>query len=220
MPRIDTTDITIILDRSGSMQSVADDTIGGFNRFVSDQRTGHGEATLTLAQFDDRYETVFTALPIARVKPLTATTFVPRGSTALLDAIGVTIDRTGARLAAMNESDRPETVMIVIITDGYENASSQYTVARINEMIAHQRDVFSWQFVYLGANQDAIATAAQMGMAGGAALTYAATPIGTERAFSSVSRRTHAKRQMKHELRDDQFFEASDRAAQSEELGK
>jgi hypothetical protein len=220
MPRIDFTDITIILDRSGSMESVAGDTIGGFNRFVQDQKGGHGDAALTLVQFDDRYETVYAGVPIERAQALTAETFVPRGSTALLDAIGRTIDETGRRLAAIREPDRPEQVIMVIITDGYENASRHYPSHRISEMIAHQSDVYNWQFVYIGANQDAIATAAAMGVDAGSALTYAPSAAGTEQAFASISRRTALKRLMKDRLTKEQFFEEADRAAQEDELGK
>jgi hypothetical protein len=218
MPRIDFTDITIILDRSGSMASVAHDTIGGFNRFVEDQKGGHGEAALTLVQFDNQYEVVYAGTPIADVPVMTGETFVPRGSTALLDAIGRTIDDTGRRLASLPEAQRPETVIIVIITDGYENASRRYTSHRVGEMIAHQSDIYSWQFVFLGANQDAIATAASMGVDAGSALTYAATPIGTENAFAAVSSRTRVKRVMKDRLTKEQFFEESNRAAQADEL--
>jgi hypothetical protein len=219
MPRLDYTDITIILDRSGSMESVAADTIGGFNRFLDDQKTGHGSATITLVQFDDRYETVYSVAPIATAPPLTGDTFVPRGSTALLDAIGRTIDTTGARLAAMREEDRPEQVMMVILTDGEENASRHFDNDAIARRISHQRDVYSWEFVFLGANQDAIATASQMGVAAGSALSYAPSPVGTNAAFDSVSRRVRDKRLRKAAMTEE-FFEEHDRATQNEEIRK
>jgi hypothetical protein len=217
MPRVDFTDITIVLDRSGSMQSVADDTIGGFNRFVDDQKSGHGHATLTLVQFDDQYEVVYNAVPIATAAKLTSETFVPRGSTALLDAIGRTIEVTGARFNALPESERPEQVIMMILTDGYENASAHYTNARIAEMIVQQRDVYSWEFVFLGANQDAIATASQMGVAADHALTYAASQAGTSAAFDAISATTKRKRATKDKQA---FFADSDRAVQDAELRK
>ncbi|MBC8144387.1 MAG: VWA domain-containing protein [bacterium] len=217
MPRLDFTDITIVLDRSGSMQSVAEDTIGGFNRFVEDQKTGHGDAVLTLVQFDDQYEVVYNAAPIATAAKLTDSTFVPRGSTALLDAIGRTIEVTGARFAAAPEHERPEQVIIMILTDGHENASAHYTNAKIAQMIAHQRDVYSWEFVFLAANQDAIATGGRMGISSDQSLTYAASKIGTNAAFDSISASTKRRRSIKDKAA---FIVASDRAVQDAELQK
>jgi Mg-chelatase subunit ChlD len=218
MPRLDFTDITVILDRSGSMESVADDTIGGFNSFLDDQKSGHGDAVITLVQFDDQYETVYRAVPVSRARRLTRRTFEPRGSTALLDAIGRTITETGARLRDLREHEGSGQVMMVILTDGYENASRFHSIHQISDMIAHQRDVYSWEFVYIGANQDAIATASGMGMKPGSALTYDHSAAGTELAFSSVSRRIKDKRKSK--LKDEEFFEPVDRALQEGEIRK
>lgn len=181
------TDISIVLDRSGSMASVRDDTIGGFNSFLSDQKQAPGEATITLAQFDDVYNVVYSARPIADAPALDRQTFVPRGSTALLDAIGRTIEDAGKRLEAMPEDERPETVIFVIITDGEENASKEFRHDKINEMITHQRDVYNWQFVFLGANQDAITTASQLGVGAASAMTYAANSGGVAAAYCSIS---------------------------------
>src|SRR5512138_1904469 len=133
-------DINIVLDRSGSMESIRQATIAGFNKFLAEQKQAPGEATLTLAQFDDIYEVVHRAANLNSVEPLTEKTYAPRNTTALLDAIGKTINETGGRLAAMAEDERPERVIFVIITDGLENASQEFTVERVNEMIAHQRD--------------------------------------------------------------------------------
>lgn len=182
------TDISIVLDRSGSMVSVRDDTIGGFNSFLSDQKQAAGFATITLAQFDDVYEVVYSAAPISDAKPLDRSTFVPRGATALLDAIGRTIEDAGSRLEAMAEDERPEKVVFVILTDGEENSSKKFTAQKINEMITHQRDVYKWDFVFLGANQDAITTASNIGIPMQGALTYAANAAGTQDAFSSLSK--------------------------------
>ncbi len=183
----DYTDVTIVLDRSGSMASVKDDTIGGFNQFVADQKKVPGMGKITLVRFDDQYESVFRDLPLASAPDLTTATFVPRGSTALLDAIGRTIIETGARLSAMAEADRPGKVVFVILTDGMENASRTFTLAKINEMIALQRDVYKWQFIFLGANQDAIATAAAMQIPAGQALTYAASGKGVKQEFATFT---------------------------------
>jgi hypothetical protein len=162
MPKHNLTDITVLLDRSGSMQSIADDVVGGFSQFVESQRTGAGEAVLSLVQFDSQaIDTLFTARPVHQVKlPIH---FEPRGSTPLLDALGQTIVSTGDRLRTMRESDRPGRVIFVAITDGLENASQEYTLARVRQMIQHQESVYQWDFVYLGANVDVFAESAAMG---------------------------------------------------------
>ena len=164
MPKHNLTDITVLLDRSGSMQSIADDVVGGFSQFVESQRTGAGEAVLSLVQFDSQsIDSLFTARPVHQVElPIR---FEPRGSTPLLDALGQTIVSTGARLRTMRESDRPGRVIFVAITDGLENASQEYNLARIREMIQHQESVYKWDFVYLGANVDAFAESEAMGFA-------------------------------------------------------
>lgn len=181
------TDITIVLDRSGSMAAVADDTIGGFNRFLSDQRNTTGSATITLHQFDDKFETPIAAQNIKTAPELTSKTFVPRGMTALLDAIGRAITDTGTRLSALPENERAEKVVVVIITDGQENASREYNSAKVFEMISHQKDKYNWEFVFLGANQDAINTAVNLGMNARSSMTYASNSIGTKSAFAATS---------------------------------
>lgn len=177
----------MVLDRSGSMASVADDTIGGVNTFLEEQRNAPGAATFTLHQFDDIFETPIPASDIKKAKNLTRKTFVPRGSTALLDAIGKAIVDTGSRLGSAQESDRPANVVFVIVTDGHENASREYTQAKINEMIEHQKNTYSWQFVFLGANQDAIAAAGDIGIGAANAMTYASNKVGTEKMFAAFS---------------------------------
>lgn len=181
------TDITIILDRSGSMESVKQDTIGGFNNFLSEQQKVEGEAALSLVQFDDQYEVVYEDKDIHAADRLTERSFQPRGSTALFDAVGRTINAVGARLAALSEDERPDSVLLVIMTDGFENASREFTAAKINEMISHQRDVYKWEFMFIGANQDAVLSAREIGIQAGAALTYAANEEGTQIAFSLVA---------------------------------
>lgn len=181
------TDITIVLDRSGSMQSIRGDIIGGYNQFIDDQKSIPGTAALSLAQFDNQYEVVHSGIDIKDVPDLTGETFVPRGSTALFDAIGRTINQTGARLAKMSETDRPGKVVFVIITDGMENASQEFTRGQINEMISHQEEKYSWEFVFLAANQDAIATGGEMGVRQNKAMTYAHNSAGVMRAMKSMS---------------------------------
>jgi uncharacterized protein YegL len=149
------TEIIIVLDRSGSMSSIVDDTIGGVNTLIKEQAKDAGEIKLTIIQFDNNYEVFVAGKPVKDVPLLDKTTYVPRGSTALLDAIGRTINEVGLRLSLIREEERPSLVLFVIQTDGQENASHLFTSDKIKEMIAHQKDVYKWQFLFLGADQDA-----------------------------------------------------------------
>jgi hypothetical protein len=206
------TDIIIVLDRSGSMAAVARDTIGGFNNFLEDQKRAPGTATLTLNQFDNDFETVYSAADIASVSPLTKDTFQPRGCTALLDAIGRSIQNAGQRLEALPENQRPSKVMFVIITDGEENASHIYNLSKINDMISHQRDRYNWEFVYLGANHDAIASASRMGVATGHTMTYAHNDAGTISSFRSLSKNMS---DVRSGTKGDMSWTAEDKVAQA-----
>lgn len=188
----DETDITIILDRSGSMEALRADTIGGFNRFLADQKKLPDLARLTLVTFANSARTIYTGRPIVEACELTEETYVPGGGTALLDALGGAIDAAGAHFRAMPEAERPKRVIFVILTDGYENASHHYSRARIFEMVEHQKNRYAWDFVYLGANVDAFAEAGGMGVA--FASPYTATPSGTHRLYQSASNNIGAMR--------------------------
>jgi hypothetical protein len=182
---------------------VAPDTIGGFNRFLDDQQKAPGTASISLHQFDDQYETVLNGIDVKRAQPLTNATFVPRGNTALMDAIGRSIVDTGSRIERMPNHERPEKVVMVIVTDGQENASKEYNQAKVHEMITHQQDKYAWEFVFLGANQDAIKAATNLGMAAGNAMTYAHNAAGSTAAFAAVGSnlrmmRTGTKRSMSY----------------------
>jgi len=169
------TRIAVILDRSGSMQSVCEATVAGFNEFVRTQQSLPGEVKLKLVQFDNFYEVVFDE-PLHAVPELTQQTFVPRGSTALLDAQGRTIVELGAELAEQPEEERPSKVIVLTLTDGMENASKTFTRDRVAELVRQQREVYKWEFIYLGANQDAIAVARSMNIPAGQAMTFNASP--------------------------------------------
>jgi len=168
------TDITIVLDRSGSMGDCRQGTIDAVNEYVKGQRQGEGSATLTLVQFDTKYEPNYAEVDVHKVVPLDNHSYQPRGGTALMEAIGRTIDATGARLRNIPENERPATVIFVIQTDGQENSSAPEWLKdnRVQNMIAHQRDVYGWNFIFLGAGIDAIASAAQLGLARTSALSY------------------------------------------------
>jgi hypothetical protein len=188
-------DITVILDRSGSMESIASDVVGGFNRFVTDQRGQPGECRLTLVQFDHEYQVVYAGRLIAEAPLLTPDTFKPRGTTALLDAIGRTIEATGDRLRALPEADRPDRVLLVVTTDGLENASTDYTRARVFEMISTHRDVYRWKFLFMAANQDAIQEGGQIGIAPQSAMNFEADGASYRVASLAMSRAVSEFRQ-------------------------
>ena len=216
--RQDFTYIAVVLDRSGSMNCVKDATIEALNGFVESQKKGAGSANISLYQFDDVYEVVYENKPVADAPALTGETYQPRGSTALLDAIGRTIVATGAKLFAMAESDRPGTVIVVIQTDGQENASKEYTSAKVNELIAHQRDVYKWEFVFLGANQDAIASAAGFGIHATSALGYASNRRSSKAAFDAVGNKTNLLRAAKLSGQSDASYAFDDQDRQATQV--
>ena len=179
------TDITIILDRSGSMQSIKEATITAFNSFIREQKKDGLPTKLTFIQFDDQYEVNYIAKDIQLAKELNAKTFEPRGMTALLDAIGTTIRSTNKRTKKSNM--KPKNVIVAIITDGYENASTKYTRKKIFKLIRKREDKNNWKFVFLAANQDAIAEGAKFGIHQDRAMTYQADSQGMDDAFKSFS---------------------------------
>jgi hypothetical protein len=167
------TKIVFVIDRSGSMVTVASDMIGGFNMFIKTQKANNvGECRVSFNQFDDVYEEVYKNLEIKDVPDLTNKTFVPRNSTALYDGIGRTINNVGDELSKMAEDDRPEKVLVVILTDGQENASREFNCSKVKDMIKHQTDVYKWEFVYIGANQDSWDVGQSMGIGGSNTINY------------------------------------------------
>ncbi|MCL1791494.1 MAG: VWA domain-containing protein [Peptococcaceae bacterium] len=181
------TELVFILDRSGSMSGLEQDTIGGYNSLLCKQQTQPGEATVTTVLFDDRYELLHDRVNIKEIAPITEKDYYVRGCTALLDAIGRTIDRIGLALSLTNEEERPEKVMIVITTDGMENASQDYDYTRVRAMIKLQKETYNWDFVFIGANIDAIETAGKIGISEDRAANYHADTIGTKAMFEVVS---------------------------------
>lgn len=176
--------IIFLIDRSGSMSQLRDDTIGGFNAFIAEQKKVPGKAVLTLAQFDDKFEINYEAMDIQKVPDLTPETFVPRGGTALRDAAARLMISAGAKLSAMKEEDRPDNVIFVVITDGQENASKETPAHILKEMIDLQTNTYNWKFLFLGANMDAAMVAQDMGMHG---LSYKATNAGILRSLDTAS---------------------------------
>ena len=188
------TEIAFVLDRSGSMKSCQQAAIDGFNRFLADQQKAEGLAKLTLVLFDDEYLVSVSSVPVEEVVPITDETYQPRRCTALLDAIGRTIDDLGHRLSALVEKDRPGQVIVAILTDGFENASQRFTWKEISGKIKHQTDIYKWIFLFLGANQDAIATAANLSIVANNAATYVADAAGSKASHAAFSRKVRSLR--------------------------
>lgn len=178
------TEIVCIVDRSGSMEAIQSDAEGGLNTFIEEQKKFPGEARLTIAQFDTEYEIVCSRVLI---KDAPKYRLRPRGNTALLDALGRTITTLGEQLSKTAEADRPSKIVVVIVTDGMENSSLEYKASKIFEMITHQREKYSWAFMFLAANQDAIKTATGLGMSGASSVSYAHTGVGVRRAYAMAS---------------------------------
>ena len=180
------TDITIVLDRSGSMGVIAHDVIGGVNTFIDTQKEQPGKATLTLVQFDNVYEIVHNAVDISAVPHLTKETYKPRGMTALLDAVGRTIVETGKRLEQMPEAERPGKVLFVIMTDGEENVSTEMTYEKVKEMTEHQKTKYNWDFIFLGANIDVKKYANNLGINANNAVLFNTTSKGVNVTYTTL----------------------------------
>jgi len=186
MARANHTHILFILDRSGSMQSIHADVVGGFNAFLASQQSAEGTADLTLVQFDTRIETVLEGVDIRAVSPFTHGDFEPRGSTALFDAMGSSMDALGRELAARREADRPENVVVAVMTDGEENASREYTFEQIQERIEHQRSYYNWEIVFLASELRTLNISRQMGVAREKSMRWSKSPEGVSAAFIAM----------------------------------
>lgn len=179
----------LLVDRSGSMYSIQESAQDGVNEFIRAQGAADGTRTVRIAQFDSEYDTVHESRP-AELCP--EFTLAPRGSTALLDAMARAIREFGEELAAMGENERPSTVIFAVMTDGRENSSQEFTYEQVSHMVKTQENVYKWHVLYLGANQDAIAEGARLGVQPSRSLTYAASDAGTRSAYSSVNQYTVA----------------------------
>ena len=180
------TEIVFILDRSGSMAGLEDDTIGGFNAMIEKQRGEPGEAVISTVLFDNETEVIHDRVSLDRVPALTEKEYDVRGCTALLDAVGGAIHHIGNVHKYAREEDRPEKTLFVITTDGMENASRRYTYDKVKAMIERQRERYGWEFLFLGANIDAAREAARFGIRADCAADYHADSMGTEAVYESV----------------------------------
>lgn len=179
MMRKDLTEIVFILDRSGSMSGLEDDTIGGFNALIQKQKAEEGEAYVSTILFDNHTEVIHDRMDIRNVQPMTRKEYYVRGCTALLDAVGGAIHHIGNVHRYAREEDRPEKTLFVITTDGMENASRRYSYERVRQMIEHEKEKYGWEFIFLGANIDAAREAARFGIMEDCAVDYHADRQGT-----------------------------------------
>lgn len=181
------TELVFILDKSGSMAGLEADTIGGFNAMLMKQQKAEGEAFVTTVLFNHLYELIHDRINVRGISPITKKDYEVGGTTALLDAIGFTIQKMINVQKRTSEDERAEKVLFVITTDGMENASREYTIDKIRKMVQHQKEKYGWEFIFLGANIDAISTAAQFGINKDFAVDYHADDIGTQLNYEAVN---------------------------------
>lgn len=188
-------ELVFILDKSGSMSGLEKDTIGGYNSLMEKQRKLDGECVITTVLFDNRYELLHDRIDLRAVTPITEKEYFVGGATALLDAVGRTIHKIAAVQEHTAEEYRAEKVMFVIITDGEENASREYSAAQVKELIKRQKERYGWEFVFLGANIDAVETAGRFGIDADRAVDYVPDGRGTELNFRMMSETVAAFRE-------------------------
>ena len=190
------TELVFILDRSGSMGGLETDTIGGFNSMIKKQREEEGEANVTTILFDDTYQVLHDGVDIKDVKDMTSDDYYVCGSTALLDAIGTTIKSVNKKQKELPEEEKAEKVIFVITTDGCENASCHYDRDKIKKMIEKKQTKKNWQFMFLGANMDAVSEAGRIGIRANRAVTYANDSVGVRTNYAAVGGTISAMRAM------------------------
>lgn len=182
-----TTELVFILDRSGSMSGLEKDTVGGFNSMISKQKTEDGEALVSTVLFDNKSVVIHDRLPLDDVPPMTEKEYFTRGCTALLDALGDAIHHIGNIHKYARREDVPEKTLFVITTDGFENASRRYDYDTVRAMIERQKEKYGWDFLFLGANIDAVAEARRFGIDADRAVDYKCDEEGTALNFSVIS---------------------------------
>jgi uncharacterized protein YegL len=181
------TELVFILDRSGSMSGLENDTIGGYNAMLEKQKKEPGEAVMTTVLFDDKFELLHDRINLRGIAPITDKEYYVRGTTALLDAIGTTINKIGNVQKHTAEDERAEHVLFVITTDGMENASREFSYEQVQQMVEHQKSKYGWEFIFLGANIDTIAEARRFGIRKDRAVDYHADSEGTSLNYEVIS---------------------------------
>lgn len=188
------TELVFILDRSGSMRGLEQDTIGGFNAMLDRQREAEGQALVSTVLFDSGTEVIHDRVDVRKVEPMTEKQYAVRGCTALLDAVGGAIHHIGNVHKYAREEDRPARTLFVITTDGMENASRRYDAGRVREMIRRQTERYGWEFLFLGANIDAVQTAGRFGIDADRAANYHSDSLGTALNYDVLGDAIHAVR--------------------------
>lgn len=191
------TEIVFIMDRSGSMSGLEADTIGGFNSLIEKQRNEKGKARVSVVLFDDVTEVIYDRVKIKKIEPMTQEQYYVRGCTALLDAIGGAIHHIGLLHKNMDPEKRPNKTLFVITTDGMENASTRYTYRQIQNMIKRQKRRYGWEFLFLGANIDAIGEAAKIGIQASHAVNYECDEAGLAVGFGALAKTVSSARRAK-----------------------
>ena len=188
------TELVMILDRSGSMSGLEADTIGGFNRMIAKQKKEEGEAYVSVVLFDDVSEVIYDRVDIHKVEPMNDSQYYVRGCTALLDAIGGAIHHIRNVHKYAREEDVPEKTLFIITTDGMENASRRYSYEKVRRMIEHQKEKYHWEFLFLGANIDAVSVAGRFGIQANRAVRYEQDRRGTQINFEVMEKAVHCVR--------------------------
>lgn len=178
--------VSILLDRSGSMQSIKNDVIGGFNHFIEEQKKVPGEMSVTLLSFATHKDTsvMYDTVKLGDIKPLTLESYHPSGQTALNDSFVALIEQTGKKLDSLPDNEKPDKVLVVCITDGEENDSREHTTETLKKIIDHQKEKYNWEFIYIGANQDSFAEASKRGITHAAMFT--ADKVGTKSMYADL----------------------------------
>lgn len=204
------TEVVFILDRSGSMSGLEADTIGGFNSMIAKQQKEEGEAYISTVLFDDTCEVLYDRVPVNKVEPMNDNQYYVRGCTALLDAIGGAIHHIGNVHKYAREEDRPEKTLFIITTDGMENASRKYSYEKVKEMVERQKEKYGWEFLFLGANIDAIDVAGKFGIDSNRALNYVSDHKGTQLNYEVLNKTVSEFRACKSLVKEeiDAMFEA------------
>lgn len=182
------TEIVFILDRSGSMAGLEADTIGGFNSLIQKQKKEDGKAVVSTVLFDDKTEVLHDRIDLEKVQPLTDKDYYVRGCTALLDAVGGAIHHIGNVHKYARPEDRPEKTLFIITTDGMENASRRYGYEKVKQMIERQKKRYGWEFLFLGANMDAVSVAGRFGIEPERAVRFHCDEVGTELNYRVLSK--------------------------------
>ena len=210
------THISFVVDRSGSMNNIAEDMSGGLQSLIDKQKLEPGRCTVSLSQFDTDYDNFYEMVEIDNVPEYK---LVPRGGTALNDAIGRSVNSLGDKLSSLKEDDRPGKVLFVIVTDGYENSSKEFSKAQVKEMIETQTDKYNWQFIFLGAGIDTFSDNFDYGVKNGAKLNVVKSAVGTSNMFESLNSKFSSYRGMNENdysrsVASGAFFDKEDRDKQ------